>query len=162
MSDNIVVTGNLTSDPTLNFTTKGDAVANFTIASNHRVKNGDQWEDGEPTFYRASVWRGYAENVAESLTKGTQVIVQGRVYTEAYEDKKTGEQRTSLKLDVDEIGPTLRFATARVARAQRNGNGGGGQQRQSTPPPSNDPWNAAGQQSQGSWDTPGGDSGVPF
>ena len=161
MSDNIIVTGNLTSDPEIRFVGE-NAVANFTIASNHRVKKNNEWVDGEPTFYRASIWRGYAENVAESLTKGTQVIAQGRVYTEAYEDKQTGEKRTSLKLDVDEIGPTLRFATAKVTRSQGNSGGQrqGQQQSQGWCGQQNQQW-GGNQQSNANWGTPN-QSEVPF
>ena len=127
----ITVIGNLTSDPELRYTPAGAAVANFTIASTPRSFNRqtNQWEDGETLFLRASVWRGYAENVAETLKKGTQVIAQGRLKSRSYETKE-GERRTSFELEVEEIGPTLRFATAQVTRAQRSagGNFGGGVQ----------------------------------
>jgi len=127
----ITVIGNLTSDPELRYTPAGAAVANFTIASTPRSFNRqtNQWEDGETLFLRASVWRGYAENVAETLKKGTQVIAQGRLKSRSYETKE-GERRTSFELEVEEIGPTLRFATAQVTRAQRSagGNFGGGAQ----------------------------------
>ena len=147
----ITVVGNLTADPELRYTPSGVAVVNLSIAANHRVKNGDQWEDGEPTYYRATVWREYAEYVSESLTKGTQVLAHGRVFTEAYTTKE-GEQRTSLKLDIEDIGPCLRFATAKVTKAQRNGVQGTPQPQQSTPqqwgqaPAQSDPW-GGGQQS---------------
>ena len=147
----ITVVGNLTADPELRYTPAGVAVANLSIAANHRVKNGDQWEDGEPTYYRATVWREYAEYVSESLTKGTQVLAHGRVFTEAYTTKE-GEQRTSLKLDIEDIGPCLRFATAKVTKAQRNGVQGTPQPQQSTQtqtgwgqaPAQPDPWGAPG------------------
>ena len=147
----ITIVGNLTADPELRYTPSGVAVVNLSIAANHRVKNGDQWEDGEPTYYRATVWREYAEYVSESLTKGTQVLAHGRVFTEAYTTKE-GEQRTSLKLDIEDIGPCLRFATAKVTKAQRNGVQGTPQPQQSTPqqwgqaPAQSDPW-GGGQQS---------------
>ena len=148
----ITVVGNLTADPELRYTPSGVAVANLSIAANHRVKNGDQWEDGEPTYYRATVWREYAECVAESLTKGTQVLAHGRVFTEAYTTKE-GEQRTSLKLDIEDIGPCLRFATAKVTKAQRNGTTPTGKP---TPPETgwgqapaqSDPWGGGQQQTE--------------
>ena len=160
----ITVVGNLTADPELRYTPSGVAVTNLSIAANHRVKNGDQWEDGEPTYYRATVWREYAEYVAESLTKGTQVLAHGRVFTEAYTTKE-GEQRTSLKLDIEDIGPCLRFATAKVTKAQRNGNGTPTTQpQQSTPqqwgqaPAQPDPWGGS---QQGAWPSEQS-SEVPF
>lgn len=126
MADPIIfVVGNVTNEPELRYTPSGVAVCNFSIATNHRVKQGDKFVDGAPTFYRATVWSDYAEHVASSLTKGMQVMAMGSVYTETYTDRN-GEERSSLKLDVDEIGPALRFATAKVARAQRNGGGGFG------------------------------------
>lgn len=124
MADPIIfVVGNVTNEPELRYTPSGVAVCNFSIATNHRVKQGDKFVDGAPTFYRATVWSDYAEHVASSLTKGMQVMAMGSVYTETYTDRN-GEERSSLKLDVDEIGPALRFATAKVTRAQRNGGGG--------------------------------------
>lgn len=151
----ITVVGNITADPELRFTGAGKAVAGFTLASTPRVKDGDQWVDGETTFLRCSAWETLAENVAESLTKGTRVIVQGAMSTRSYEHN--GEQRTSLELRVDAIGPELRFATAKVSKAFR-GQGGAGQrapqqqQRQqggdpwATPAPAQaDPWASNGQ-----------------
>ena len=124
MADPIIfVVGNVTNEPELRYTPSGVAVCNFSIATNHRVKQGDKFVDGAPTFYRATVWSDYAEHVASSLTKGMQVMAMGSVYTETYTDRN-GEERSSLKLDVDEVGPALRFATAKVTRAQRNGGGG--------------------------------------
>ena len=122
----ITVVGNLTSDPELRYTPNGVAVANFTIASTPRTFNRatNQWEDGEALFLRASIWRDYAENVAESLKKGTRVIAQGRLKSRTYETKE-GERRTSFELELEEIGPALRYATANVARSAR-GNGAGG------------------------------------
>jgi single-strand DNA-binding protein len=123
----ITVVGNLTNDPELRFTPSGAAVAGFTVASTPRTfdKDSNQWKDGDPLFLRCSVWRQYAENVAESLTKGMQVIVQGRLKQRSYETRE-GEKRTVVELDVDEIGPCLKFATAKVTKASRGSGGGGG------------------------------------
>ena len=122
----ITVVGNLTADPELRFTPNGAAVANFTVASTPRTfdRQTNEWKDGEALFLRCSVWREAAENVAESLTKGMRVIVQGRLKARSYDDRD-GNRRTSWELDVDEVGPALRFATAKVTRAQRGGGGGG-------------------------------------
>ena len=123
----ITVVGNLTADPELRFTPSGAAVANFTVASTPRTfdKNTNEWKDGEALFLRCSVWRQAAENVAESLQRGTAVIVQGRLKQRSYETKE-GEKRTVYELDVDEIGPSLRWATAKVTKASRGGGGGFG------------------------------------
>ncbi|WP_028280104.1 single-stranded DNA-binding protein [Arthrobacter sp. H5] len=123
----ITVVGNLTSDPELRFTPSGSAVANFTIASTPRTfdRQSNEWKDGETLFLRASVWREAAENVAETLTKGTRVVAQGRLKSRTYETKE-GEKRTVMELEVDEIGPSLRYASAKVNRTQRSGAGGGG------------------------------------
>jgi single-strand DNA-binding protein len=123
----ITVIGNLTSDPELRFTPSGSAVANFTIASTPRTfdRQSNEWKDGETLFLRASIWREAAENVAESLTKGTRVIVSGRLKSRTY-DTKEGEKRTVMELEVDEIGPSLRYANAKVNRTQRSGGQGGG------------------------------------
>lgn len=118
----ITVTGNLTADPELRFTTAGTAVANFTIASTPRVfdqKRG-AWVDGEALYLRASIWRGAAENVAASLAKGMRVIATGVLQPRTY-TTKAGEKRTVIELDVDEIGASLRFATAEVHRSPRAG-----------------------------------------
>jgi single-strand DNA-binding protein len=122
----ITVIGNLTNDPELRFTPSGSAVANFTIASTPRTfdRQSNEWKDGETLFLRASVWREAAENVAESLTKGMRVIVSGRLKSRSYETKE-GEKRTVIELDVDEIGPSLRYANAKVNRTQRSGGQGG-------------------------------------
>ncbi|HEV7167433.1 MAG TPA: single-stranded DNA-binding protein [Micrococcaceae bacterium] len=122
----ITVVGNLTNDPELRFTPSGSAVANFTIASTPRTfdRQSNEWKDGETLFLRASVWREAAENVAESLTKGTRVIVNGRLKSRSYETKE-GEKRTVMELEVDEIGPSLRYANAKVNRTQRSGSSGG-------------------------------------
>ena len=122
----ITIVGNLTGDPELRFTPSGAAVANFTIASTPRSfdRQSNEWKDGETLFMRCSVWREAAENVAESLTRGTAVIAQGRLVSRSYETKE-GEKRTVMEMQVDEIGPTLRRATAKVTKAQRGGGGGG-------------------------------------
>ena len=127
----ITVIGNLTADPELRFTPNGVAVANFTVASTPRTfdRQSNEWKDGEALFMRSTAWREMAENVAASLTKGMRVIAQGRLKATSYTDRE-GNQRTGYELDVDEIGPALRFATAQVTRAQQGGGGqrGGGQQ----------------------------------
>ncbi|MDD1475407.1 single-stranded DNA-binding protein [Arthrobacter sp. H16F315] len=117
----ITVIGNLTSDPELRFTPSGSAVANFTIASTPRTfdRQSNEWKDSETLFLRASVWREAAENVAESLTKGMRVIVSGRLKSRSYETKE-GEKRTVIELEVDEIGPSLRYANAKINRTQRS------------------------------------------
>ncbi|MEV0954074.1 single-stranded DNA-binding protein [Promicromonospora sp. NPDC050249] len=122
----ITVIGNLTGDPELRFTPSGAAVANFTVASTPRTfdRQSNEWKDGETLFMRCSIWREAAESVAESLTKGTRVIAQGRLVQRSY-DTREGEKRTVVELQVDEIGPSLRYATAKVTRAQRSGGGGG-------------------------------------
>jgi single-strand DNA-binding protein len=122
----ITVVGNLTDDPELRFTPSGAAVANFTVASTPRTlnKQTNEWEDGEAMFLRCSVWRQAAENVAESLQKGARVIVNGRMRARSWEDRE-GNKRTSFEIDVDEIGPSLRWATAKVVRAGRSSGGGG-------------------------------------
>ncbi|TLM80789.1 single-stranded DNA-binding protein [Pseudarthrobacter sp. NamE5] len=146
----ITVIGNLTSDPELRFTPSGSAVANFTIASTPRTfeRQSNEWKDGETLFLRASVWREAAENVAESLAKGMRVIVTGRLKSRSYETKE-GEKRTVIELEVDEIGPSLRYANAKVNRSQRSNQGGpagggfGGQgssNQGSQSAPQDDPW----------------------
>jgi single-strand DNA-binding protein len=168
----ITVVGNLTADPELRYTQGGLAVANFTIASTPRTfdRQANEWKDGEALFLRASCWREFAEHVAGSLTKGSRVIATGRLKQRSYETKE-GEKRTSMELEIDEIGPSLRYATATITRAQSNrgavgggGNsfGGGGQQ-------SDDAWAPsapAAQQGGGGdvWNTPGTNYGdeTPF
>ncbi|AZZ56560.1 single-stranded DNA-binding protein [Rathayibacter iranicus] len=122
----ITVVGNLTADPELRYTQGGLAVANFTIASTPRTfdRQANDWKDGEALFLRASVWREFAENVAGTLTKGSRVIATGRLKQRSYETKE-GEKRTSIELEIDEIGPSLRYATAQVTRT--SGGGGRGQ-----------------------------------
>ncbi|MGN5237527.1 MULTISPECIES: single-stranded DNA-binding protein [unclassified Rhodococcus (in: high G+C Gram-positive bacteria)] len=122
----ITVVGNLTADPELRFTPSGAAVANFTVASTPRMfdRQSNEWKDGEALFMRCNIWREAAENVAESLTRGSRVIVQGRLKQRSYETRE-GEKRTVVELEVDEIGPSLRYATAKVTKAGRGGGGGG-------------------------------------
>lgn len=130
----ITITGNLTADPELRFTPTGTAVANFTVAVSKRVKNGDKWEDGPSSFYRCSIWRQYAENLAETLTKGTRVIVTGEMNQREYEDKQ-GEKRSVWELHAEEVGVCLRYVTARVQKAERV--------KQAAQAPTDDPWATA-------------------
>jgi len=179
----ITVIGNLTDDPELRFTPSGAAVANFTVASTPRTfdRQSNDWKDGETLFLRCSIWRQAAENVAESLQKGMRVIVQGRLVSRSYETRE-GEKRTVNELQVDEIGPSLTWATAKVTRASRSGGSssgggsyGGGQQGGGRPQGGNDAWGGGQQSSGGSdfggsapasndpWATPGvGNSEPPF
>jgi len=122
----MTVVGNLTADPELRFTPSGAAVANFTVASTPRKFNAqtNQWEDMDALFMRCNIWRQAAENVAESLTRGSRVVVTGRLRQRSY-DTKEGEKRTVVELEVDEIGPSLKYATAKVNKVSR-GSGGGG------------------------------------
>ena len=122
----ITVVGNLTADPELRFTPSGAAVATFTIASTPRTfdRNTNEWKDGEALFLRCSIWRQAAENVAESLTRGMRVIASGRLKQRSYETRE-GEKRTVIELDVDEIGPSLKYAAAKVNKTTRGGSGGG-------------------------------------
>ncbi|AXH44431.1 ssDNA binding protein [Arthrobacter phage Kumotta] len=160
----ITVIGNLTNDPELRFTPSGSAVANFTVASTPKTfdRQTNEYKDGETLFLRAAVWKDMAENVAESLTKGMRVIVTGRLKSRSYETKE-GEKRTVIELEVDEIGPSLRFANAKVNRTQRNGGGfgggnntQGGQQAQQS-----DPWASPSVSNTGGWPAEGGGD-VPF
>ena len=154
----ITVIGNLTADPELRFTNSGAAVASFTVASTPRTfdRQANEWKDGEALFLRCSVWRDAAENVAESLEKGTRVIVQGRLQQRSYTDRESNN-RTAIELQVDEVGPALRYATAKPTKVQRNGGGrgpaggpqGGGYDQQQAP--QGDPW-AGG--NQGGYDDP--------
>jgi single-strand DNA-binding protein len=122
----ITVVGNLVDDPELRFTPSGAAVANFRVASTPRTfdKQANEWKDGDALFLSCSVWRQAAENVAESLQKGMRVVVHGRLKQRSYETRE-GEKRTVVELDVEEVGPSLKYATAKVARVQRSGGGGG-------------------------------------
>lgn len=148
------IVGNLTADPELRFTPSGAAVANFTVASTPRTfdRQANEWKDGETLFMRCSVWREAAENVAESLHRGTRVVVQGRLKSRSYETKE-GEKRTVVEMDVDEVGPSLRYASAKVIKAERsNGQGGFGGQQQPQGQQQQDPWATGGQpQQQGGW-----------
>lgn len=181
----ITVVGNLTSDPELRYTQNGLAVANFTIASTPRSydRASNEWKDGEALFLRASVWRDFAEHVAGSLTKGSRVVATGRLKQRSYETRE-GEKRTAIELEVDEIGPSLRYATAQVTRAsggsgggagrgQVGGGGAGGGRPQSSS--QDDPWGAPGGSGSGSssgagagggndgWSAPGAyDDETPF
>ena len=123
----ITVIGNLTDDPELRFTPSGAAVAKFRVASTPRTldRNSGEWKDGEPLFLQCNVWRQVAENVAESLHRGARVIVSGRLRQRSYETRE-GEKRTVMELEVDEIGPSLRYATAKVQKMSRSGGGGSG------------------------------------
>ena len=122
----ITLIGNLTSDPELRFTPSGAAVANFTVASTPRTfdRQTQEWKDGEAMFLNCAAWRNLAENVAESLTKGSRVIVSGRLRSRSYEGRE-GDKRTVFEVEVDEIGPSLRYATAKVTRTTSSGGGGG-------------------------------------
>jgi single-strand DNA-binding protein len=122
----ITLVGNLTADPELRFTPSGAAVANFTVASTPRTfdRQTNEWRDGDAMFLNCAVWRQAAENVAESLQKGMRVIVQGRLRSRSYETRE-GERRTVFEIDVDEIGPALKYATAKVSRNTGGGQGGG-------------------------------------
>ena len=174
----ITLIGNLTADPELRFTPSGAAVANLTIASTPRTfdRQANEWKDGETLFMRCSIWREAAENVAESLKKGQRVIAQGRLKQRSFETD--GQRRTVVEMDIDEIGPSLRYATASTTKTQRSGGGGfggnsvggapqgqGGGGGWDSPQGSNqqnsDPWatggnsggNPGGGQPQGSWDS---------
>jgi single-strand DNA-binding protein len=146
----VTVVGNLTNDPELRFTPSGQAVASFTVASSSRYldKASNEWKDSDPVYLRCNVWRQYAENVAESLTKGTRVIVSGRLKQRSYETRE-GEKRTVMELEVDDVGPALRYATAKVTRTPRaeggnfGGGGGGGRGGNGGGDFGDDPWAAA-------------------
>ena len=122
----LTIIGNLTQDPELRFTPSGAAVANFTVASTPRTfdRQSNEWKDGETLFMRCSVWREAAENVAESLQRGMRVVVTGRLVSRSWEDKESGQTRSVMEMQVDEVGPALRYATAKVTRTQRGGAGG--------------------------------------
>ncbi len=153
----ITVVGNLTADPELRFTPSGAAVANFTVASTPRIldRQSGEWKDGEALFMRCNIWREAAENVAESLSRGSRVIVTGRLKQRSYETRE-GEKRTVVEVEVEEIGPSLKYATAKVNKASRGGGGGGGgfgggapsdatggAQRPAATGPAEDPWGSA-------------------
>ncbi|WP_190264854.1 single-stranded DNA-binding protein [Glutamicibacter nicotianae] len=167
----ITVVGNLTADPEMRFTANGAAVANFTIASTPKTfdRQTNEFKDGEPLFLRSSVWREQAENVAETLTKGMRVIAQGYLKKRSYD--KDGEKRTVYELEVQEVGPALRFASAKVTRTQRSGGGGNRGPQQSSqqsapqqsqnqswqsPAPGHDPW-SSNANANGGWGNPSND-----
>ena len=155
----VTVVGNLTADPELRFTNSGVALATFTIASTPRTfdRASNEWKDGEALFLRASVWREFAEHVAGSLTKGSRVIATGRLKQRSYETKE-GDKRSTIELEVEEIGPSLRYATAQVTRSQNRGVGGGA-------PAAAEPWAAAPAGDVDGWANPGAgfdDSDAPF
>lgn len=178
----ITVVGNLVDDPELRFTPSGAPVANFRIASTPRTfdRQTNEWKDGDALFLTCNAWRQMAENVAESLQRGMRVVVQGRLRSRSYETRE-GEKRTVVELEVEEIGPSLKYATAKVTRASggggggfgggggnRGGFGGGGQQQQSGGgygggQQADDPWGApAPQQPQGGgYGAPQGGGGQP-
>jgi single-strand DNA-binding protein len=138
----ITVVGNLTADPELRFTPSGAAVASFTIASTPRQfdRTTNEWKDGEALFLRCSIWRQAAENVAESLQRGMRVVAQGRLKQRSFETRE-GEKRTVIELDVDEVGPSLKYATAKVNRTQRGSSSGGfGSSGSSGSDAADDPW----------------------
>ncbi|PPJ36487.1 single-stranded DNA-binding protein [Nocardia nova] len=153
----ITVIGNLTADPELRFTPAGAAVANFTVASTPRVfdRTANEWKDGGALFLRCNIWREAAENVAESLVRGSRVIVSGRLKQRSYETRE-GEKRTVVELEVDEVGPSLRYATAKVNKVSRNSNAVGNELVGAATGPaaaSDDPWGSGG--SSGFGDDPG-------
>jgi single-strand DNA-binding protein len=121
----VTLVGNLTDDPELKFTPNGAAVANFRLAVTPRVREGDSWKDGETSFFRINVWRQMAENVAESMTKGSRAVVVGRLRQRSWETPE-GEKRTVTEVEADEVAPSLKFATAKVERSSRGSSGGGG------------------------------------
>lgn len=120
----MTIVGNATSDAELRFTPSGAAAAAFTVAVTPRIKRNDQWADGDTTFFRCTAWREMAEQVAETVTKGMRLIVHGRFKTRQYE--KDGQTRTSVEIEVDEVGPSLRYATAKVNKMARSGGSSGG------------------------------------
>jgi single-strand DNA-binding protein len=153
----VTVVGNLTADPELRFTPSGAAVASFTIASTPRTfdRNTNEWKDGDALFLRCSIWRQAAENVAESLQRGMRVVAQGRLKQRSFETRE-GEKRTVVEMDVDEVGPSLKYATAKVNRVSRgsgdggfgggggySGGGGSGGGSGGGNAPSDDPWGSA-------------------
>ncbi|MDT0182516.1 single-stranded DNA-binding protein [Microbacterium sp. ARD31] len=167
----ITVVGNLTADPELRYTQNGLPVANFTIASTPRSfdRQANEWKDGEALFLRASVWREFAEHVAGSLTKGMRVVATGRLKQRSYQDRE-GNNRTAIELEIDEIGPSLRYATAQVTRAASNGGGnggggfGGGQQQSRPQVQQDEPWATPGSSAPDAWSAPGTSYGddTPF
>ena len=137
----VTVVGNITADPELRFTASGAAVANFTVASTPRTfdRQTNEWKDGEALFLRCNIWRQAAENVAETLQRGMRVIVTGRLKQRSFETRE-GEKRTVIELEVDEVGPSLRYATAKVNKTTRGGGGGFGSGGSGGGYPAEDPW----------------------
>ncbi|WP_032381028.1 single-stranded DNA-binding protein [Rhodococcoides fascians] len=133
------IVGTLGGDPELRFTPQGLAVVNMSVAVTERVRDGEGWKDGDTTWYRANAWRQLAENIGESLKKGDQVVILGRVKNRPYE--KEGQTRYSLEIEIDEIGASLRFATARPQKAGRSNTAAGNNRQQNQP--QNDPWGSA-------------------
>jgi single-strand DNA-binding protein len=142
----ITIAGNLTADPELRYTPTGQAVANFTVAATPRYldKASNEWKDGDSLFLRCNVWRQAAENVAESLHRGMRVIVTGRLHQRSYETRE-GEKRTVYEVEVDDVGPSMRNASAKVTKSNRAGGGGGsgGSTAAAAPVPADDPWASA-------------------
>jgi len=157
----ITLVGNLTNDPELRFTPSGAAVAKFTVASTPRYmdRQTNEWKDGDTLFLNCQIWRQAAENVAESLTRGMRVIVSGRLKQRSYETKE-GEKRTVFEVEVDEVGPSLRNATAKVTKTSRQGGNNGGC---SAPNElSDDPWSSPASVSGGGWTSTTADDQPPF
>ena len=132
----ITLVGNLTGDPELRFTPSGAAVANFTVASTPRTfdRNTNEWKDAETLFMRCSIWREAAENVAESLHRGTRVVVTGKLISRSWDDKETGQKRTVMEMQVDEVGPSLKYASATVRKTERSSGP------KPPTPPADNPW----------------------
>lgn len=143
----LTICGNTTADAEIKYLPSGVALASWTVACTPRVKKGETWEDGETAFYRCTAWRQMAESVAETITRGMRVLVYGKLRIRTYD--KDGEKRTSVEIDVEHVGPDLRYATATVNKVSRGGGGGGG-----NAGPSDDPW--------GSAPTTGADDSPPF
>lgn len=136
------IVGNLTADPELRFTQSGAAVVSFTVASTPRIfdRQSGEWKDGDALFMRCNAWRQVAENVSESLFRGNRVLVTGRLKQRSFENKE-GERRTVVELEVEEVGPSLRYATAKVSKVSRSSEAGDDRQRTGANPPSaRDPW----------------------
>ena len=158
---NITMIGNLVNDPELRFTPSGAAVAKFTVASTPRYldKNTNEWKDGDSLFLNCQIWRQAAENVAESLTRGMRVIVSGRLKQRSYETKE-GEKRTVFEVEVDEVGPSLRNATAKVTKTTRAAGGNNFSSGSTDSSSAEDPWSAA--PVGGGWSSAGSDDQPPF
>lgn len=160
----LTITGNLTNDLELRYTQGGAAVASFTVAATPKTfdRNTNEWKDGETLFQRCSIWKEAAENATESLTKGMRVIVTGRLKSRSY-DTKEGEKRTVIELEVDEIGPSLRYATAKVTRTQRNANAPAAQPSGFGPSTAQtDPWATPATANAGGWGNGPATSEPPF